>query len=120
MKKIKNLINNIVRKFRYKKLIKNSESINNVAYVDLGASSIKMSYNNKYVTFRSSVRKVLDTNEITVQKNVICVNGTWYIVGESTQPTGNYLYKYQKEHLEVLIMFGLTLLEVKESSRTTI
>ena len=42
------------------------------------------------------VRKVVDVNEVTVQKNAINVNGSWYIVGENI-PTGNYLYKADKE-----------------------
>lgn len=60
--------------------------------------------------FRSSVGKVLVKDEITIQKNAIKVNNQWYIVRESKSSTGNYEYKYQKEYLEVLVLFGLSML----------
>ncbi len=78
-------------------------------YVDLGASSIKMSYKGKFITFRSSVRQATD-EEVTFQENKILVDGKWYIIGESATPTGNYKFKYMKENLHVLVLYGLKLL----------
>ena len=78
-------------------------------YVDLGASSIKMSYKGEFITFRSSVRVASD-EEVTFQDNKILVDGKWYIIGESSQPTGTYQYKYRKENLHVLVLYGLKLL----------
>lgn len=112
LRRIKNKIEDIIRKFRYRKIKKFNNS-NETVFVDLGASSIKMSYKGELITFRSSIRKVYDNNEITIQKNSINVNGQWFIVGESTQPTGNYEYKYEKEHLEILILFGLSMIKDK-------
>lgn len=112
LRRIKNKIEDIIRKFKYRKIKKFNNS-NETVFVDLGASSIKMSYKGELITFRSSIRKVYDNNEITIQKNSINVNGQWFIVGESTQPTGNYEYKYEKEHLEILILFGLSMIKDK-------
>ena len=106
-------IQSIRNKVRYNKIKRNINNTNDTVYVDLGASNIKMSYRGELITFRSSIRKVLVEDEITVQKNAIRCNGCWYIVGESNQPTGNYEYKYQKEYLEVLILFGLSMLKDK-------
>ncbi|MDU2265444.1 hypothetical protein [Clostridium celatum] len=115
LRRIKNKIEDIIRKFKYRKIKKFNNS-NETVFVDLGASSIKMSYKGELITFRSSIRKVYDNNEITIQKNAINVNGQWFIVGESTQATGNYQYKYEKEHLEVLILFGLSIIKEKVKS----
>ncbi|WP_196002109.1 hypothetical protein, partial [Clostridium sp. 1001271B_151109_B4] len=115
LRRIKNKIEDIIRKFKYRKIKKFNNS-NETVFVDLGASSIKMSYKGELITFRSSIRKVYDNNEITIQKNSINVNGQWFIVGESTQPTGNYEYKYEKEHLEILILFGLSMIKDKVKS----
>lgn len=115
LRRIKNKIEDIIRKFKYRKIKKFNNS-NETVFVDLGASSIKMSYKGELITFRSSIRKVYDNNEITIQKNSINVNGQWFIVGESTQPTGNYEYKYEKEHLEILILFGLSIIKEKVKS----
>lgn len=112
LRRIKNKIEDVLRKFKYRKIKKLNNS-SEIVFVDLGASSIKMSYKGELITFRSSIRKVLDKNEITIQKNAINVNGEWFIVGESTQTTGNYEYKYEKEYLEVLILFGLSMLKDK-------
>lgn len=87
--------------------------LSDVVYVDLGASSIKMSYKGKFVTFRSSVRVASD-EEVTFQENKILVDDKWYIIGESATPTGNYKCKYQKDNLHVLVLYGLQLLEFKE------
>lgn len=105
----------IRNKVKYNKIKKNINinNTNDIVYVDLGASNIKMSYKGELLTFRSSIRKVLVEDEITIQKNAIRCNGCWYIVGESNQPTGNYEYKYQKEYLEVLILFGLSMFKDK-------
>lgn len=113
MRKIKNMINKLMNKVRYNKIKKNINESSDTVFVDLGASSIKMAYKGELVSFRSSIRAVTDTNEVTVQKNAIQVNDEWYIVGESTVATGNYEYKYQKEYLNVLILFGLQLLKEK-------
>lgn len=115
LRRIKNKIENVLRKFKYKKF-KKVNSSNDIVFVDLGASSIKMSYKGELITFRSSIRKVYDKNEITIQKNAINVNGEWFIVGESNLSTGNYLYKYEKEYLEVLILFGLSMIKDKVRS----
>lgn len=115
LRRIKNKIEDIIRKFRYRKIKKFNNS-NETVFVDLGASSIKMSYKGELITFRSSIRKVYDNNEITIQKNAINVNGEWFTVGESTQATGNYEYKYEKEYLEVLILFGLSIIREKVKS----
>ena len=90
-----------------------STHMSGIVYVDLGASSIKMSYNGKFITFRSSVR-VASYEEVTFQENKILVDGKWYIIGESATPTGNYKYKFQKENLHVLVLYGLQLLEFQE------
>lgn len=82
-------------------------------YVDLGASSIKMSYKGKFITFRSSVRQATD-EEVTFQDNKIQVDGKWYIIGESSTPTGNYKFKYMKDNLHVLVLYGLKLLEFEQ------
>lgn len=82
-------------------------------YVDLGASSIKMSYKGEFITFRSSVRQATD-EEVTFQENKILVDGKWYIIGESATPTGNYKFKYMKENLHVLVLYGLQLLEFEQ------
>lgn len=119
MKIFRNLVKKIINKPISRKVNINSINSKDIVCVDLGASSIKMSYNGNCITFRSSVRKVLDINEITVQKNFINVNGEYFIVGESTQSTGNYFYKYEKEYLNVLILFGLVKLGVKESNINT-
>ena len=115
LRRIKNKIENVLRKFKYKKF-KKVNSSNDIVFVDLGASSIKMSYKGELITFRSSIRKVYNKDEITIQKNAINVNGEWFIVGESTISTGNYEYKYQKEYLEVLILFGLSMIKDKVKS----
>lgn len=115
LRRIKNKIEDIIRKFKYRKIKKFNNS-NETVFVDLGASSIKMSYKGELITFRSSIRKVYDNNEITIQKNSINVNGEWFVVGESTQATGNYEYKYEKEYLEVLILFGLSIIKEKVRS----
>ena len=115
LRRIKNKIEDVIRKFRYRKVKKFNNS-NETVFVDLGASSIKMSYKSELITFRSSIRKVYDNNEITIQKNAINVNGEWFVVGESTQATGNYEYKYEKEYLEVLILFGLSIIKEKVRS----
>ena len=99
--KIKQLFN------KQKTTINNSNS--DILYIDLGASSIKMSYKGKFITFRSSVRQATD-EEVTFQDNKILVDGKWYIIGESSQPTGTYQYKYMKENLHVLVLYGLQLL----------
>lgn len=106
-------IQSIRNKVKYNKIKRNINNTNDTVYLDLGASNIKMSYRGELITFRSSIRKVLVEDEITIQKNAIRCNGYWYIVGESNQPTGNYEYKYQKEYLEVLILFGLSMLKDK-------
>lgn len=116
MKKLLNVVNKIKQKFKYRKISKNIKNSNDTVYVDLGASNIKMSYKGELITFRSSIRKVLIDDEITVQKNAIKVNSNWFIVGESIQPTGNYKYKYEKEYLEVLILFGLSMIREKVDS----
>lgn len=103
--KIKQLFN------KQKTTINNSNS--DILYIDLGASSIKMSYKGKFITFRSSVRQVTD-EEVMFQDNKILVDGKWYIIGESSQPTGTYQYKYMKENLHVLVLYGLQLLEFKQ------
>lgn len=115
LRRIKNKIEDIIRKFKYRKIKKFNNS-NETVFVDLGASSIKMSYKGELITFRSSIRKVYNKDEITIQKNAINVNGEWFIVGESTISTGNYEYKYQKEYLEVLILFGLSMIKEKVKS----
>ena len=99
--KIKQLFN------KQKTTINNSNS--DILYIDLGASSIKMSYKGKFITFRSSVRQATD-EEVTFQDNKILVDGKWFIIGESSQPTGTYQYKYMKENLHVLVLYGLQLL----------
>ena len=116
MIKLKELFNKVLRHFKIKSKTNNTTADINTVCVDLGASSIKMYYNGEYIKFRSSVREIEDTNEITTQKNVIRVNNKWYAVGESIVPTGNYFYKYEKPHLEVLILFGLNMLGLKESN----
>lgn len=102
---------------KIKQLFKKSDAQEQVSsdaiYVDLGASSIKMSYKGKFITFRSSVRVATD-EEVTFQENKIKVDGKWFIIGESTQPTGTYQYKYMKENLHVLVLYGLKLLEFKQ------
>ncbi|MFR6470902.1 MAG: LuxR C-terminal-related transcriptional regulator [Turicibacter sanguinis] len=103
--KIKQLFN------KQKTTINNSNS--DILYIDLGASSIKMSYKGKFITFRSSVRVASD-EEVTFQDNKILVDGKWYIIGESSQPTGTYQYKYMKENLHVLVLYGLRLLEFEQ------
>ena len=103
--KIKQLFN------KQKTTINNSNS--DILYIDLGASSIKMSYKGKFITFRSSVRVASD-EEVTFQDNKILVDGKWFIIGESSQPTGTYQYKYMKENLHVLALYGLRLLEFEQ------
>lgn len=103
-------VRGIRNRLKYKRVVNRLDNNNDTVYVDLGASNIKMSYQGELISFRSSIRKVLIEDEITVQKNAIRCNGSWYIVGESNQPTGNYEYKYKKEYLEVLILFGLSML----------
>lgn len=101
-------INKIKQLFKKKQA---QEQVSSEAvYVDLGASSIKMSYKGKFITFRSSVRQATD-EEVTFQSNKIRVDGKWYIIGESATPTGNYKFKYMKENLHVLVLYGLKLLE---------
>ncbi len=82
---------------KIKQLFKKSDVQEQVSsdavYVDLGASSIKMGYKGKFITFRSSVRQATD-EEVTFQDNKILVEGKWYIIGESSTPTGNYKFKY--------------------------
>ena len=103
--KIKQLFN------KQKTTINNSNS--DILYIDLGASSIKMSYKGKFITFRSSVRQARD-EEVTFQDNKILVDGKWFIIGESSRPTGTYQYKYMKENLHVLVLYGLQLLEFEQ------
>ena len=102
---------------KIKQLFKKSDAqedvSNEAVYVDLGASSIKMSYKGKFITFRSSVRQATD-EEVTFQENKILVDGKWYIIGESVTPTGNYKFKYMKDNLNVLILYGLKLLEFEQ------
>lgn len=93
----------------FKKKQAHEQVSSDAVYVDLGASSIKMSYKGKFITFRSSVRQATD-EEVTFQENKILVDGKWYIIGESATPTGNYKFKYMKENLHVLVLYGLKLL----------
>ena len=72
-----------------------------------------MSYKGKFITFRSSVRVASD-EEVTFQDNKILVDGKWFIIGESATPTGTYQYKYMKENLHVLVLYGLRLLEFEQ------
>ncbi len=69
---------------KQKTTINNSNS--DILYTDLGASSIKMSYKGKFITFRSSVRVASD-EEVPLQDNMIIVDGKCYIIGESSRPT---------------------------------
>lgn len=97
----------------FKKKQAHEQVSSEAVYVDLGASSIKMSYKGEFITFRSSVRVASD-EEVTFQDNKILVDGKWYIIGESATPTGNYKFKYMKENLHVLVLYGLKLLEFEQ------
>lgn len=97
---------------KYKKALKSIDIENsNTVYVDLGSSSIKMGYKGELVTFRSSIRKITDVNEVSISKNYININSEWFAVAENI-PCGNYEYKYQKPSKE-LILYGLMLLQEK-------
>ena len=106
VREIKNKLTGIVNKFRYKKIQRDLQISNTRITFDIGASSIKCSDGKNYVSFISSVRKAIDT-EISIQSNKVLVNNQWYIIGESTIPTGNYTYKYEKPLLDVLIIHGI-------------
>ncbi|MGL5440779.1 MAG: ParM/StbA family protein [Filifactoraceae bacterium] len=86
----------------------------NMVCVDPGASSYKMiGPDGTCINFRSSVRKINNPDEVTIQKSCIKVNGEYYSVGETTTQTSKELLKHQKEYYQVLILYGLTLLGVK-------
>ncbi|UZP04410.1 hypothetical protein JW813_05225 [Clostridium botulinum] len=110
MKIFKKLINRFKNKFKSNKSNTDVTGKKGKLFVDLGASSIKIAYENKFITFRSSVRKVIDMNEITIQRNALKVNGNWFIIGESKVQTGNYKLKCDKPNLDVLICYGIELL----------
>lgn len=106
--KIKEVLDTV----KYKKALKSIDIENsNTVYVDLGSSSIKMGYKGELVTFRSSIRRIMDINEVSISKNYISVNNEWFAVAENI-PCGNYEYKYQKPSKE-LILYGLMLLQEK-------
>lgn len=103
-------IKEVVETAKYKKALKNMDIENsNTVYVDLGSSSVKMGYKGELVSFRSSMRRITDINEVSISKNYISVNNEWFAIGENI-PTGNYEYKYQKPSKE-LILYGLMLLQ---------
>lgn len=105
-------IKEVVETAKYKKALKSMDIENsNTVYVDLGSSSVKMGYKGELVSFRSSIRKITDINEVSISKNYISVNNEWFAIGENI-PTGNYEYKYQKPSKE-LILYGLMLLQEK-------
>ena len=94
--------------FKIKQFFKRETPLmsNDELFIDMGSSSIKVGYKGHYTTFKSSIRPCEEV-EVTFQHNAIQVNGQWYIVGESTTKTSYTQFKYQKEHLEVLILFAL-------------
>lgn len=105
-------IKEVVETAKYKKALKSMDIENsNTVYVDLGSSSVKMGYKGELVSFRSSMRRITDINEVSISKNYISVNNEWFAIGENI-PTGNYEYKYQKPSKE-LILYGLMLLQEK-------
>lgn len=106
MRMIKNFINKVINKLKYKKIKGDITTSNTKLTFDIGASSIKCSDGKNYISFRSSVRKAKST-EISIQNNKVKVDNQWYIIGENNAPTGNYIYKYMKENLEVLIIHGI-------------
>lgn len=112
--KVKVIINKLINKIRYKKVIKNINSDNNKVFVDLGSTSIKMIYKGQLIKFKSSVRQVTDMNEVSVaQKNVITVNNNTFIIGEALKSNGVTDYKYQKSNIPELIFYGLKLIQSK-------
>lgn len=112
--KVKAIINKLINKIRYKKVIKNINSDNNKVFVDLGSTSIKMIYKGQLIKFKSSVRQVTDMNEVSVaQKNVVTVNNNTFIIGEALKSNGVTDYKYQKSNIPELIFYGLKLIQSK-------
>ena len=112
--KVKAIINKLINKIRYKKVIQNINSDNNKVFVDLGSTSIKMIYKGQLIKFKSSVRQVTDMNEVSVaQKNVITVNNNTFIIGEALKSNGVTDYKYQKSNIPELIFYGLKLIQSK-------
>lgn len=113
IQKLLNVVNDIKSIIRKRKLRKNLNNIDtNTVYVDFGSSALKIGYKNELFTCRSSVRKIYNIDEVSISDNYINVNGQWFAVAENI-PCGNYEYKYQKEHKEVLILFGLMKLKEK-------
>ncbi len=97
---IKKLFN--IKRFFKKDIPVSSDEL----FLDMGSSSVKVGYKGHYYTFKSSIRPC-DEIEVTFQQNAIQVNGQWYIVGESATKTAYTQFKYQKDYLEVLMLFAL-------------
>ncbi len=106
-------VRGIRNKCRYNKAIKNTDADGTQLFIDIGSSSIKVSIGNEYINFRASIREVTNRNELTIANNVIGVNGRWYVIGENNTPVQNVNLKYQKENLNVLVLYSIKILSEK-------
>lgn len=108
-------IKSMINKWKYRKVLKQVNSSN--LFVDIGSTSVKMYWNGKMITFKSSVRLVQDMNIITPgMSNWIMCNGQLFIIGESTKSNEVCRYKVDRQHLSALILYGIKLLGIDKDS----
>lgn len=108
-RKIKELIN----KWKYNKVLK-KHTESEIIFIDLGSTSIKCAFKGELISFKSSIRKVLDVNEITpATKNYIKVNNEYFIVGEAEKSNESAEYKVDRNYLDIMILYGLKVFKEK-------
>lgn len=108
-KKIRELIN----KWKYSKVLK-KHTESETLFIDLGSTSIKCAFKGELISFKSSIRKVLDVNEITpATKNYIKVNNEYFIIGEAEKSNESAEYKVDRKHIDIMILYGLKVFKEK-------
>lgn len=107
-------VREIRSKVKYKKSVKGLDTGDGTQlFIDIGSSSIKASIGNEYITFRASIREVINRNELTIANNVICVDGSWFVIGENNTPVQNVNLKCEKENLNILVLYAVKLIKEK-------
>ena len=108
-RKIKELIN----KWKYSKVLK-KHTESETLFIDLGSTSIKCAYKGELISFKSSIRKVTDVNEITpATKNYIKVNDEYFIIGESEKSNEVCEYKVDRNYIDIMILYSLKVFREK-------